>query len=49
MGPALINSASSVSPRILVIEDDQAVACSLHDGLTMDGYKVGLCCISHFP
>lgn len=30
-------------PRILVIEDDLAVARSLRDGLTMDGYEVISC------
>ncbi len=39
----MIGSPSTSTTRILVIEDDLAVARSLHDGLTMDGYEVSLC------
>jgi DNA-binding response OmpR family regulator len=37
------NSSSPSSTRILVIEDDLAVARSLHDGLVLDNYDVTLC------
>jgi DNA-binding response OmpR family regulator len=39
----LPNLGSYSATRILVIEDDLAVARSLHDGLVMEGYAVTLC------
>ncbi len=31
------------NPRILIIEDDTAVARSLHDGLVREGYSIQVC------
>jgi DNA-binding response OmpR family regulator len=39
----LDETSSNLSQRILVIEDDLAVARSLQDGLQKDGYEVAVC------
>jgi DNA-binding response OmpR family regulator len=37
------NGTSDSNPRILIIEDDAAVARSLHEGLVREGYTVQIC------